>query len=426
MNKIFSLLFIILFVSSCSISSQKEDNTEKKSGTLETKISTENSNILQPEKELVLHQSMPEKVKSLYFPAAAFLNQTKKANLESLVENKEINSITLDIKTISGYTNFDFPEEDFSVISPVSNSRIKNIKEELKQLHEKWIYVIGRVVVFKDARLAESRPDLAVKWEGTEKIWTDYKGKKYLDPAAKELITYYQELSVSAYDLWFDEINFDYIRFPSDGRISQAAYPHAWEIIVQNPKWGKIMTIDRFAHGVTKAIKSKRPNLKISADVFGLVTNTNGYQIGQNLESFLLYFDAVGPMIYPSHYGKGYLWYQVPDNAPYAIFNDSMKRSKPRIDTMNQEILQATASGTLYQVSDVFSPAFDIADFEEIKYTKMRPWLQGFSCSRCKGATGYTRTKFREQIRGMEENGLDSWWVWSAWGNYYPEWYDAK
>lgn len=97
--------------------------------------------------------------------------------------------------------------------------------------------MIGRIVVFKDQLLSETRPDLAIKWQGSGEVWYDYKGNKYLDPYSKEVWDYTVELSKVAYELGFDEINYDYVRFPSDGRISQTSYPFAYELTNQYPKW---------------------------------------------------------------------------------------------------------------------------------------------------------------------------------------------
>lgn len=376
--------------------------------------------------ESVKHITTPNDVKSIYFTGNALWNKHRRDNLDYLIKNKEINSVTIDIKTISGYTNFEFPAEDFSNLKPASNNIIKDIKSEIETLHEDDVYVIGRIVVFKDNYMTLQRPDLAIKWSTKQGIWNDYKGNHYLDPGSDEVKNYYVDMAVSAHRLWFDEINFDYIRFPSDGYISQTKYDHAWDIITSEGKWGKIKAIDLFSRYVTNRTRELEPKIKISADVFGLVTNVDLFQIGQNLESFLLHFDYVWPMIYPSHYGKWYLGYQVPDNAPYAIFQDAMKRSKSRIDAMNTQIPLLATSGSVYQVKNVFTPDYNIENFKPIEYSKMRPWLQGFSCGWCKGATSYNRWKFREQIRAINEAWLDSWWVWSSWSNYYPEWYNSN
>jgi len=108
-----------------------------------------------------------------------------------IAENTSVNSITIDIKTVSGEINFDINEKYFKNIQPVSNNRIKNIEKIIEELHSKNIYVIGRIVVFKDMLLSEKRKDLALKWKhNKEKIWTDYSGKKYLDPSSREVIDY--------------------------------------------------------------------------------------------------------------------------------------------------------------------------------------------------------------------------------------------
>ncbi len=376
--------------------------------------------------EPVKHVATPENIKSVYFTANALWNKPRRDNLDYLVKNKEINSVTIDIKTVSGYTSFDFPEEDFSGLKPASNNIIRDIKSQIEKLHEDDVYVIGRVVIFKDNYMTRQRPDLAIRWSNKDAIWNDYKWNHYLDPGGQEVRDYYVDMAVSAYRLGFDEINFDYIRFPTDGYISQTKYPHAGNVIASEGKWGKMKVIDAFSKYVTTKAREIEPDIQLSADVFGLVTNVDLFQIGQNLESFLLHFDYVGPMIYPSHYGRGYLWYQVPDNAPYAIFQDSMKKSLARIDAMNTQIPELAASWSTYKIKDSFTPDFNIQEFEPIAYAKIRPWLQWFSCGWCKGATSYNRWKFREQIRAINEVWLDSWWVWSSGSNYYPEWYNTN
>lgn len=148
-------------------------------------------------------------------------------------------------------------------------------------------------------------------------------------------------MAAASYKLGFDEINFDYVRFPSDGHISQTYYPKSNTILKENPKWGKMITMDRFSEYINRKLKELHPEIIVSADVFGLVTNTNLFQIGQNLESYALYFDYVAPMIYSSHYARGYLGQSVPDNAPYEIFYDSMKKAKSEIDDLNKRVTNA-------------------------------------------------------------------------------------
>lgn len=384
-------------------------------------------NIIEEEiivEEKITHIKTPEHVSSLYFTAYWAITSSKRENLYNIVKNTEVNSVTIDIKTVSGYTSFDLNDNYFDSIKPISNWIISDIDSIIKELHEKNIYVVWRVVVFKDKLLSENRSDLAIKWsDNPSEVWTDYKGNKYLDPYSKEVWDYNINIASAAYELWFDEINFDYVRFPSDWYISKTSYPFSNTIISQNWNRGKIKVIDEFSSYLTSKLKEKHSDIVLSADVFWLITNVDLFQIWQNLESFLLYFDYVWPMIYPSHYAVWYLWAQVPDNIGYKIFMDSISKSNTRIDKLNADIIQATNSWTLLSIKDSFEPKVELSNLWEISKLKIRPWIQWFSCTRCSWATPYTRTKFREQIQAINDSWLNSRSVWNSASNYYSEWY---
>ena len=194
------------------------------------------------------------------------------SSLDYLTKNTEVNSVTIDIKTVSWYVSFKMNDDNFWSIKPISDNRTKNIKETIEKLHEKWIYVIARVVVFKDKSLAERRPDLAVKRLDNSAVWTDYKWLKYLDPSAKEVWDYNAAIASEAYNIGFDEVNFDYVRFPTDGRISNTYYSFSNEILKQNPKYWKVMALDKFSSYITSKLKNEIPEIVLSADIFWLVT----------------------------------------------------------------------------------------------------------------------------------------------------------
>ena len=372
------------------------------------------------------HLDTPEAVKSLYYTSFAWGSSTRINTLLNFVENSEINSVTIDIKEVDGYVAFDMSGYEFSTIQPKSNNRIKDVRTLIENLHEKGIYVIGRITVFKDKLLAETRPDLAIKWSDGKNVWYDYKWNKYLDPYSKEVWDYTVEISKAAYDLWFDEINFDYVRFPSDGAISNTYYPFSKEIESENKKCGKIMVLDKFSSYISSQLKSEYPNIVLSADIFGLVTRSDLFRIGQNLESFLLSFDYIWPMVYPSHYWVGTLGYQVPDNYPYAIIQNALYHSNKRIDALNVQIQEAQENNEKLRIKDAFFADKDISDIDSIPKTRIRPWLQWFSCTWCKGYTQYNREKFREQIRAVEGAWLTSWWVWNSGSRYYLDWYNNE
>jgi hypothetical protein len=348
----------------------------------------------------------------------------KRNNLFHLLENTEINSVTIDIKTISGYVNFDMPDYHFWDIKPSSNNIIKDIKSELELLHEKDAYIIWRIVVFKDNLITQKRPDLAIQKVWTNKPWQDYAGNTYADAGSQEIWDYHIALAKTAYEMWFDEINFDYVRFPTDGKITEAYYPHSHKTISADKKWWKIQVLDSFWEYINEHIKQYNPDIITSADVFWLVTNNNLFQIWQNLESFLLYFDYVAPMIYPSHYWAWFLWYKQPDNHPYEIFSYALDEANNRIDALNKEIQLAQKENRNISILWKFdAKKSNISEISKIKSINIRPWIQWFSCTRCPGATRYNTQKFRKQIQAINDATIPSWFVWSAGSNYYGEWY---
>ena len=391
----------------------------------ERKAAIEEQRLLEISK--IKHVKTPESVKSIYYTAGAINYWPKRENLLYLLENKEINSVVIDIKTISWYTNFDMPDYHFWDIKPVSNKTIKDIKSELKLLHEKDAYIIWRIVVFKDNLITQTRPDLAIQKTWTNKVWEDHAWNTYADAWAQEIRDYHIALAKTAYEMWFDEINFDYVRFPTDGNISEAYYPHSNEIISSDASRWKIQVLDNFWEYMNKHIKEYNSDIIISADVFWLVTNTNLFQIGQNLESFLLNFDYVAPMIYPSHYWVWFLWYKQPDNQPYEIFSYALWEANKKISALNTEIQAAQKENRSISILWKFdAKKSNISEIKEIQATNIRPWLQWFSCTRCPGATRYDTQKFRKQIQAVYDSWIYSWFVWSAGSNYYGEWYKNK
>jgi len=377
------------------------------------------------EENKISHIETPKNIKSLYFSAHSINNKTKLDAFYEIARTKEVNSITIDLKEVDWYTNFKLDDSYFWNIKPHSNNRIKNIEEILEKMHSESIYTIARISVFKDKRLTQVRPDLAIKWNTDWSVWTDYNWNSYIDPYSKEAWDYNASLAIAAYELWFDEVNFDYVRFPTDWYISKTYYPFAKEVISTNPKWWKIMVIDKFSNYITTKVREHDPNIVLSADVFWLVTNINLFQIWQNLESFLLSFDYVGPMIYPSHYSQWYLWFTYPDNHPYEIFKNSLDKAQLRIDKLNSEITNAWIEFRDIKLNDYLT--YDNQNNkEEITLKKIRPWLQWFSCTWCKGYQPYNREKFRWQVNAVSDSWLNSWWVWSSGSNYYNERYDKE
>ena len=221
------------------------------------------------------------------------------------------------------------------------------------------------------------RPDLAVRRASDGGVWADYKGISWIDPGAKEYWNYLVKIGKESYNDGFDELNFDYIRFPSDGNMKDIKYPFTGTTT-------KAVMMKNFFSFLNDQLKPTGATL--SADLFGMTTtNTDDLNIGQVLENALPYFDYIAPMVYPSHYPSGFLNYKNPASLPYEVVKYSLDKAVART---------ILASTTPY---------------------KIRPWLQDFDL----GAT-YTASMVRKQIQATYDAGLDSWMLWDAANTYTP------
>ena len=157
---------------------------------VEKSIEIEKTKIIVKKEELWSknHINTPKIVRSLYYTSNAILYKKKFDNLIKIVKNTSVNSVVIDIKQVDGYVSFKMDDSNFWKIKTVTNNKIKNITGLIKELHSKNIYVIWRIVVFKDNLLSEKRKDLAYKWtKNKEKVWSDYSWNKYLDAWSKEV-----------------------------------------------------------------------------------------------------------------------------------------------------------------------------------------------------------------------------------------------
>lgn len=327
------------------------------------------------------HIETPSQVKAIYMSSYVAGTKSIRENLVKLIDDTELNAVVIDIKDYTGKISFEVDDEYLKQFGAVEN-RIPDIKEFIAELHKKGIYVIGRLSCFQDAHMVKVHPEFAVKRESDGKVWTDEKGISWIDAGAQPMWKYLVAVAKESYDVGFDEINFDYIRFPSDGNMDDIAYPFSE---------GKSRSAT--LKGFYEYIDKEMGDIPISADLFGLVTNNNDdLGIGQILEDALLHFDFIGPMVYPSHYPKGFIGLANPNAKPYEVIHYAMEGGIKKIKKMNE-----TVSST--------SP---------ISIKKLRPWLQDFSIY---GVT-YGPVELRAQIKATYDVGLDSYMLWNASNRY--------
>ncbi|KKU14718.1 MAG: hypothetical protein UX23_C0010G0002 [Parcubacteria group bacterium GW2011_GWB1_45_9] len=316
----------------------------------------------------------PEVIKAIYVTSWIAGTPSRMNELIKLIKETELNAVVIDIKDYSGYVAYDIQNEDV-IKYRAKEIRIPRVNALIKQLHDEGIYVIARTTVFQDPLLVKARPDLALKNKVSGGVWYDNKGLGWVDPAAKEAWDYNIAIAKDAAERGFDEINFDYIRFASDGKLSEIGYPFFQETTTLKQS----VLRDFFEY-----LRKELNGIVISADLFGLVTvNYDDLGIGQSLEDAYKYFDAVAPMVYASHYARTFLGFENPAAHPYEVVNYSMASANQRLKNLESA-------------------------------SKLRPWLQHFDL----GAI-YDAAKIKAQIQATYDAGVtDGWMLWDPSNRY--------
>lgn len=371
-------------------------------------------------------------VKALYMTADVANDQGRGAtglrnHLVALADTTEINALVIDVKEVCG---------------PEYNE--KNLKKLLDELHQKNIWAIGRIVTFKDASQREVHPE----WYLTRKnpksvsegacsrkqnlvvqshehpvanapLWRDNKGGYWMDPASPGTRDYIVGFAKKMSDLGFDELQFDYVRFPSDGDVSQAVYP-AWDGTT-----AKHDVLKDFFASLQKNLKAYRPELMLSADLFGYVADQGEDKtIGQRLADIAPSFDYISFMVYPSHYYAGLIL--PPDPArklPAVNYNVNEARNNPDVvvgrsllaalNFLNPAVASSTATSTQNGTSNMLQ--------QKTTSAAVRPWLEDFFHEQDRVAgRPHGAQKVRMQIDAAEKSGGHGWMLWNA-SNIYSE-----
>lgn len=326
------------------------------------------------------HIPTPESVRAIYISSWVAGTPSIRNKLFDFIKQSKINAVVIDIKDSTGIISFPVGNLIVNKYS-TDSTRIRNITEIIEELHENNVYVIGRLTSFQDPLLSKKEPSWSFKRIDNGEIWTDRKGLAFINPKSKAAWRYLGDIAEYSYSLGFDEINFDYIRYPSDGNISNINYDFDDDLT-------RSTTMKLFYEYLDTRLRSK--NIPISADIFGLVTTAeDDIGIGQVFEDIYPHFDAIAPMVYPSHYGPGYFGYANPNANPYEVVKKSMESA----------IVRAKAIGE--------NP------------DKLRTWIQDFNL----GAPVYGATQVREQIQATYDIGLNSYMSWDPKNKYTKEAY---
>lgn len=403
--------------------SVKVDNSSTTSAALSALSKDEQSTaraVVTDNRPVVQHVPLPKPLKAVYMTACVAGTPSFRERLVDLIDTTEINAVILDIKDYSGGISFPPENPAWQPAWEHAQCGARDMRDFVARLHEKNIFVIGRVTVFQDPFWANQMPHLAVKRADGQTVWKDHKGLSFIDVAAKEYWEHIVALSVDSYNIGFDELNFDYVRYPSDGNMRDVSFPHT-----AGSRWpqNKAANLEAFFEYLHKELSEPKRFLAyrhegtgratttpwLSADLFGMTTtNHDDLSIGQVLERALPYFDAVAPMVYPSHYPQNYLGLGDPNDHPYKIVHHAMSSGVARARAST-----TVAAGFLHTA---------IASTTPVLYTKpvfeasrLRTWIQDFDYG-----GDYTAEDVRAQITASEDAGVEDWMIWAP-SNIYTK-----
>lgn len=323
---------------------------------------------------VLTHVATPAAVKAIYMSQCVAGTPSFREKLIELIDTTELNSVVVDIRDYSG--KIGFPTNNPELAPMVSDTcGARDMRAFVRLLHEMNIYVIGRITVFQNPVYATLHPEQAVQ-SALGGVWYDDKGLPFVDVGAKVYWDNVIALAREAYlEVGFDELNFDYVRYPSDGPMSEAVY--VWSGVRS-----KAEVLEEFFGYLHAALEPL--GVVTSADLFGMTaTNYDDLSIGQVLERALPYFDYISPMVYPSHYPSNWGGFANPAAHPYQVVNIAMRQAVARTQALGMDP------------------------------KKIRPWLQDFNM----GAI-YTAELVRAQMQAVYDAGLTSWYLWDA-GNTY-------
>jgi hypothetical protein len=324
--------------------------------------------------EVVLRR---QTIKGAYLTYYGVLDRSIRTRVLDLVGRSELNAVVIDIKGDRGWVTYKTDVPLALSVGAQGPATFKDMEGFLADLKARNVYTIARIVTFKDNILAGAKPEWAIIDTRTGRPWIDNEKLAWVDPFREEVWDYNIAIAQEAVRKGFDEIQFDYVRFPTDGRLSAARYSKV------NSKETRLPTIAGF---LGRARQSLGPmGAFVGADVFGYTAfNENDTDIGQRIEELAPHLDFICPMVYPSGYHLGIPGYRNPVAHPYEVVHESVRLIKKRSSGMP---------------------------------VRVRPWIQDFR------DYAFDRRIFgagevRAQIKGVDDAGGVGWMLWNPRNDY--------
>ncbi|MFL8936390.1 putative glycoside hydrolase [Rossellomorea oryzaecorticis] len=308
--------------------------------------------------------------------------------LTNLVDSTDLNAMVIDIKDDNG--NLTYEPEASSSYADIGQPYIKDPKSLLDKLEEKQIYPIARVVVFKDTVLANKKPELSYIDGG--QVWKNGRGESFVNPFLKEVWDYNVGIAIEAAKMGFQEIQFDYVRFPEGFEKRDKELEYSTGEYTDKEKDNVQKRVQAVTDFVAYAEEKLKPyGVKVSVDIFGYTaTLPEAPGIGQNFSKISEHVDVISSMIYPSHWTP-YFGIAKPDLQPYELVTEYAKLENKKL-----------------------------AELEDPPIS--RPWLQDFTASWLGSGNykSYGKAEIEAQIKALNDQGINEFLLWDA-GNSYTE-----
>lgn len=359
-----AVLLVPIAVAVFAFTWERPTTTDPAPTTVAEAVTAEAPTMSAAERSIGGRVAMPDEVRGVHMTSYAIAEPSLMEPVMAYAEPKlGMNSIQLDIKDERGEIAFEVPiplAQRSGAARPVYDP-----VEVIRRAHADGLYVIGRIVTFQDGYAPRANPKLGIKAPDGE-LWRNDIGITWLDPTDREAWDYPIQIAVYAAELGFDEIMFDYVRYPTDGNLNA--------IVLDDPGAPRDKTITDFLKRAKRELEPR--GVKVSAAFFGLAASEN-LGIGQNPAKVRNVLDAVYPMVYPSHFYSGQFNIDDPNAAPGETIAAALADWRRRMN-----------GGTAV----------------------IRPWLQDFSS----GSTTYGRAEVQAQIDAANRVGAAGWLLWNA------------
>jgi hypothetical protein len=290
------------------------------------------------------------------------------------------NTVILDGKGMSGKLSYpsrvDLAEEIGANAEPVT----RDLAKLIHYLHKRGIHVGVRVVLFYDELLAEQKPELALRDGVTGHPVMENGRRAWVDPSNPVVQEYNLGIARELAEMGVDEIQFDYIRFPTKENVEYG------ESGFYRPEVPRHKIITDFLARARKELAAHQ--ILLSIDVFGIIAWGRSKDVemtGQKIEDLATHCDVISPMIYPSHFHNPFRGIVDPSERPYLLVLETCKRFSRLLK--NSQVT-------------------------------LRPWLQAFPL----GTNNFDEEYIFEQLRALDQSKVRGWLLWSAGNKYDVAW----